>query len=62
MSCDHTEARLALAEAAIQAAFRLRPDSGEAHLVHARNTFIADTLIMTALSLKWKAARPDSAQ
>ncbi len=29
---DHTPARLALAEAAIQAAFRLRPDAGEAHL------------------------------
>ena len=27
-----TPARLALAEAAIQAAFRLRPDAGEAHL------------------------------
>src|SRR6266542_2342679 len=29
---DRTPARLALAEAAIQAAFRLRPDAGEAHL------------------------------
>jgi TolB-like protein/Tfp pilus assembly protein PilF/predicted Ser/Thr protein kinase len=29
---DHTRARLALAEAAIQSAFRLRPDAGEAHL------------------------------
>jgi TolB-like protein/Tfp pilus assembly protein PilF/predicted Ser/Thr protein kinase len=29
---DRTPERLALAEAAIQAAFRLRPDSGEAHL------------------------------
>src|ERR1700719_1004992 len=29
---DHTPARLALAEAAIQSAFRLRPDAGEAHL------------------------------
>jgi TolB-like protein len=29
---DHTPARLALAKAAIDAAFRLRPDSGEAHL------------------------------
>src|SRR5947209_189957 len=29
---DHTPARLALAETAIQSAFRLRPDAGEAHL------------------------------
>src|SRR5260370_16813514 len=28
---EHTPARLALAEAAVQAAFRLRPDSGETH-------------------------------
>jgi TolB-like protein/Tfp pilus assembly protein PilF len=32
---DHTPARLALAEAAIQAAFRLRPDPGEMHLAQA---------------------------
>src|SRR5882724_3251090 len=32
---DHTPARLALAEAAIQTAFRLRPDAGEAHLARA---------------------------
>lgn len=36
---DHTEARLALAEAAIQAAFRLRPDSGEAHLACAEHLY-----------------------
>jgi TolB-like protein/Tfp pilus assembly protein PilF len=29
---DHTPARLAMAKAAIDSAFRLRPDSGEAHL------------------------------
>jgi TolB-like protein/Tfp pilus assembly protein PilF len=29
---DHTPARLALAKSAIESAFRLRPDSGEAHL------------------------------
>ena len=34
---DHTPARLALAEAAIQAAVRLRPDAGEAHLARAEN-------------------------
>ncbi len=28
---DHTPARLALADAAVEAAFRLRPDAGEAH-------------------------------
>jgi TolB-like protein/class 3 adenylate cyclase/Tfp pilus assembly protein PilF len=32
---DHTPARLALAEAAIQAATRLRPDAGETHLARA---------------------------
>jgi TolB-like protein/class 3 adenylate cyclase len=36
---DHTAARLTLAEAAVQAAFRLRPDSGEAHLSLARNLY-----------------------
>jgi serine/threonine protein kinase/tetratricopeptide (TPR) repeat protein len=32
---DRTPARLALSEAAIQSAFRVRPDSGEAHLARA---------------------------
>jgi TolB-like protein/Tfp pilus assembly protein PilF len=32
---DRTPARLALAEAAIQTAFRIRPDAGEAHLARA---------------------------
>jgi TolB-like protein len=32
---DRTSARLAMAEAAIQAAFRLRPEAGEAHLARA---------------------------
>jgi serine/threonine protein kinase/tetratricopeptide (TPR) repeat protein len=36
---DHSPARLALAEAAIQAAFRLRPDAGEAHLARADNLY-----------------------
>jgi len=36
---DHTPARLALAEAAAQAAFRLRPDAGEAHLARAWNLY-----------------------
>jgi serine/threonine protein kinase/tetratricopeptide (TPR) repeat protein len=36
---DRTPERLALAEAAIQAAFNLRPDAGEAHLARARNLY-----------------------
>jgi TolB-like protein/Tfp pilus assembly protein PilF/predicted Ser/Thr protein kinase len=36
---DHTLERLALAEAAIQAAFRLRPDAGETHLAQALNLY-----------------------
>jgi TolB-like protein/class 3 adenylate cyclase len=37
---DHTPARLALAEAAIQSAFRLRPDAGEAHHARAHNLYM----------------------
>jgi len=36
---DHTPARLASAEAAIQAAFRLRPNDGETHLARAWNLY-----------------------
>jgi tetratricopeptide (TPR) repeat protein len=36
---DRTPARLASAESAIQAALRLRPDSGEAHLARAENLY-----------------------
>jgi tetratricopeptide (TPR) repeat protein len=36
---DRTPARLALAEAAVQSAFRLRPDAGEAHLARAENFY-----------------------
>jgi TolB-like protein/class 3 adenylate cyclase/Tfp pilus assembly protein PilF len=36
---DRTPARLAMAEAAVQAAFRLRPDAGEAHLARAQNLY-----------------------
>ena len=36
---DHTAGRLALAEAAVQAAFRLQPDAGEAHLARAENFY-----------------------
>src|SRR5207245_11288604 len=38
---DHTPARLAAAEAALQAAFRLRPDAGEAHLSRAEHLYRA---------------------
>jgi serine/threonine protein kinase/tetratricopeptide (TPR) repeat protein len=36
---DHTPARLALAKSAIDSAFRLRPDSGEAHLALALHLY-----------------------
>jgi serine/threonine-protein kinase len=36
---DSSAARLALAEGAVQAAFRLRPDAGEAHLAQAWNRY-----------------------
>ena len=36
---DHTPARLALAEDAVQRALRLRPDSGEAHLALAQHLY-----------------------
>jgi TolB-like protein/Flp pilus assembly protein TadD len=39
LGVDHTSARLALAEAALQAASRLRPDAGETHLARGQNLF-----------------------
>ena len=36
---DHTAARLALAEAAIERAFRLRPDAAETHIARAGNLY-----------------------
>ena len=36
---EHIPARLALAEAALDAAFRLRPNAGEAHLARAENLY-----------------------
>ena len=36
---DRTPQRVALAEAAIESAFRLRPDAGEAHLARARHLY-----------------------
>jgi TolB-like protein/class 3 adenylate cyclase/Tfp pilus assembly protein PilF len=38
---DRTPARLAAAEAAVNAAFRLRPDAGEAHLARANHLYLA---------------------
>ncbi len=38
-SFDRTNARLALAEAAIQEAFRIRPNAGEAHLARAQHLY-----------------------
>ncbi|HEY4758054.1 MAG TPA: adenylate/guanylate cyclase domain-containing protein, partial [Chthoniobacterales bacterium] len=39
LNVDHTPERLALAEAALQAAFRLRPDAAEAHLARANHLY-----------------------
>jgi tetratricopeptide (TPR) repeat protein len=39
LGLDHTPARLASAEAAVQAAARLRPDAGETHLARAENLY-----------------------
>ncbi len=39
LGVDHTSARLALAEAALQAASRLRPEAGETHLARGQNLY-----------------------
>jgi TolB-like protein/Tfp pilus assembly protein PilF len=39
LGIDHTPERLALADAAVQTALRLRPDSGEAHLALAQHLY-----------------------
>jgi TolB-like protein/Tfp pilus assembly protein PilF len=39
LGLDHTPARLASAEAAVQAAFRLRPDASETHLARAQSLY-----------------------
>src|SRR5207249_6978709 len=39
LGVDHTSARLALAEAALQAASRLCPDAGETHLARGQNLY-----------------------
>jgi TolB-like protein len=50
---DHTPARLALAEAAVQAATRLRPDAPETHLARA-HIFTLGGATMPALSPNWR--------
>ncbi len=39
LGLDHTPARLATAEAAVEAAIRLRPEAGESHLVRAQHLY-----------------------
>jgi TolB-like protein/Tfp pilus assembly protein PilF len=39
LGIDHTDARRALADAAVEAAFRIQPDAGEAHLARAQNLY-----------------------
>jgi serine/threonine-protein kinase len=39
LGIDHTDARRALADAAVDAAFRIKPDAGEAHLARAGNLY-----------------------
>jgi TolB-like protein/Tfp pilus assembly protein PilF/predicted Ser/Thr protein kinase len=54
---DRTPARLALADAAIEAAFRLRPDAGEVHLARARNLYLGYRDYDAALA-ELESARP----
>jgi TolB-like protein/Tfp pilus assembly protein PilF len=42
LNIDHTPARLALAKTAIDRAFRLRPNAGEAHLAHSEHLYRGD--------------------
>lgn len=52
-SLDHSAARVALAEAAIQSATILRPHAGETHLARAQ-TFIGDISITTVRWPNWR--------
>jgi serine/threonine protein kinase/tetratricopeptide (TPR) repeat protein len=54
---DHSSTRLALAETAIQAAFRLRPDGGEAHLARAENLYLGHLEYSGALAELAAASR-----
>ncbi len=58
---DHTLARLALAEAAIQEAFRIRPNAGEAHLARGSHLYNGYLDYDGALA-ELEVATPDSAQ
>ena len=58
LNVDHTPERLALAEAAVQAASRLRPDAGEAHLARANHLYSAyRDYEVRWLSSRWSAAQ-----
>lgn len=50
LGIDHTPARLALAEAAVEAATRLRPDAGETHLARANYLYYGPRDYEAALS------------
>jgi TolB-like protein/class 3 adenylate cyclase/Tfp pilus assembly protein PilF len=54
---DHTPTRLALAEAALQAATRLRPDAGETHLARAQFLYYGQRDYAGALAELEKARR-----
>jgi TolB-like protein/Flp pilus assembly protein TadD len=54
---DHTAARLALAEAALQAMIRLRPDAGETHLARAQLLYFGPRDYANALT-ELETARP----
>jgi TolB-like protein/Tfp pilus assembly protein PilF len=57
LGLDHTPARLALAEAALQAAIRLRPDAGETHLARAQYLYYGQRDYAGALA-ELESARP----
>jgi tetratricopeptide (TPR) repeat protein len=50
IGADHTQQRLDLAKAAIDNAFRIRPDSGEAHLALSHHSYVAHRDYDRALS------------
>ena len=61
LGLDHTPARLALAEEAVQAASRLRPNAGETHLARAENLYQGYLDYDGALA-ELELARPDSTE
>src|SRR4051812_26805139 len=54
---DHTPDRLALAEAAVQAATRLRPDAAETHLARAQYISTRGCAINTGAVAEWQIGR-----